>query len=87
MFFPTNFDPTRFSRILVAAVILITPSISLKAKDWKRHEIFTGAHVPDSVKSVVIQEKVVFENNNMNTLKKFLMETSLRILEFMMVIK
>ena len=26
--------------------------------------IFTGAHVPDSVKSVVIQEKVVFENNN-----------------------
>ena len=25
--------------------------------------IFTGAHVPDSVKSVVIQEKVVFENN------------------------
>ena len=25
--------------------------------------IFTGAHVPDSVKSVIIQEKVIFKNN------------------------
>ena len=45
MFFPTNFDPTRLPRIFLATVILIIPSISLKAKDWKRHEIFTGAHV------------------------------------------
>ena len=45
MFFPTNFDPTRLPRILITTVILIIPSISLKAKDWKRHEIFTGAHV------------------------------------------
>ena len=45
MFLPSNFDPTRLPRILITTVILIIPSISLKAKDWKRHEIFTGAHV------------------------------------------
>ena len=45
MFSPTNFYPTRLPRIFLATIILIIPLISLKAKDWKRHEIFTGAHV------------------------------------------
>ena len=35
-----------------------------KINEGEAIRIFTGAHVPDSVKSVVIQEKVVFKNNN-----------------------